>query len=1114
MRFTDWLVSCLSRGKKSRRGSRCATSHWQGTRNVPTAESLEPRALPTVFTVTSLADTIANDGQVTLREAIQSANNDSAADTIQFASSLTASGPARITLSGTELAIKSDLNIIGPGADRLAIDGNQASRVFNVSDNNFSTLRMVLISGLTITNGRVSSGAGAGIANQESLTLQQAAVSNNTGSGIDHAIGTLSIRQSTISGNSGSGIYSYSATGVLTIAQSTVSGNSGGTGVEIAGDDESPGTVIITQSTIVANSARFGTGGLSIGDLTNTTITNTIIAGNTLTDGTGRITAHDLQGAGNLSSTSRNNLIGDFIHSGGLTNGVNGNIVGNGSGGVRDVATVLNRNLADNGGSVKTHALVSGSPAINAGSNDLISADRSDRDGDGNTTEADPFDQRGIGFSRVSNGTVDIGAFELPGAALPILTVAGPAAFVAEDGSDLLVFTLMREATSGSLIVNLGLSGSATMGTDYLASATTTVTFAEGASTATVTIDPTADSRGEMDETVVLTLLGGTDYQVGIAMAATGTIRNDDATVSVAATNASRLEANSGLTPFTFTATRTGDTSETASVTYAVTGSGFNPANAEDFGGAFPTGIVRFAVGESTQTITINVSGDSTTERHEEFTVTLSNGVGVGLGTPTATGTIRNNDSSLSLSLADSARAEGDSGQTPLTFKVTRAGTTSGIASVDFKVTPTGSGTFAADATDFGGILPSGTVTFAASETQKTITINVSGDTLGEPSESFVVTLSNAIGATLETGTAIGGILKDDSSLSIAATGASQSEGNSGHRPFSFTVTRTGITRGAAMASYAITGSGANPVDASDFGGTLPSGTVHFADRETSKTIIVRIPGDTTVELDEGFTVTLSNPVGANLATSSAAGTILNDDAGLSIVALDASKREGNRGSTPFTFTVTRTGNTENAVSAKYVVRGSGMNPAATADFGGTRPSGTISFAVGETSKTMTINVSGNKVVESDEDFTVTLLNASVGASLITAAATGTILNDDAAVSIAATDANQLEGNSGETLFTFTVTRSGDLSGTATVTFLISANGIQPVDAADFGGTFPGGILSFAVGEASQTLIVNVTADSVIESDESFAVALSNAVGANLGTALATGLILSEERPS
>jgi len=240
--------------------------------------------------------------------------------------------------------------------------------------------------------------------------------------------------------------------------------------------------------------------------------------------------------------------------------------------------------------------------------------------------------------------------------------------------------------------------------------------------------------------------------------------------------------------------------------------------------------------------------------------------------------------------------------------------------------------------------------------------------------------------------------------LAIAATSASQTEGNSGSKAFTFTVTRADNTTGSNNVNWAVTGSGTNPANATDFvGGVLPSGVVSFAAGETSKVITVNVQGDTTVEPDENFTVTLSTPTnGATITTATATGTIQNDDVAvptLAIAATSASQTEGNSGSKAFTFTVTRADNTTGSNNVNWAVTGSGSNPTNATDFvGGLLPSGTVSFASGETSKVITVNVQGDTTVELNENFTVTLSNATNGATITTALVTGTILNDDISV--------------------------------------------------------------------------------------------------------------------
>ncbi|MBK7956174.1 MAG: pre-peptidase C-terminal domain-containing protein [Candidatus Accumulibacter sp.] len=232
--------------------------------------------------------------------------------------------------------------------------------------------------------------------------------------------------------------------------------------------------------------------------------------------------------------------------------------------------------------------------------------------------------------------------------------------------------------------------------------------------------------------------------------------------------------------------------------------------------------------------------------------------------------------------------------------------------------------------------------------------------------------------------------------ISISSTAANtiKNEGNSGSTPFTFTVSRNSGT-GASTVRYAVTGTtatGQTAASASDFvGGVLPTGTISFASGETSKTLTINVAGDTAVESNERFNVTLSSPTNAALGTTSDYGAINNDDVAaapvisISSTAANTIKNEGNSGSTPFTFTVSRNSGT-GASTVRYAVTGvadSTRAAASASDFvGGVLPTGTISFAAGETSKTLTINVAGDTAVESNERFNVTLsspTNATLG---------------------------------------------------------------------------------------------------------------------------------------
>ena len=656
-----------------------------------------------------------------------------------------------------------------------------------------------------------------------------------------------------------------------------------------------------------------------------------------------------------------------------------------------------------------------------------------------------------------------------------------------------------------------------------------TLTFGIGETTRTISVAVTGDAVVEPDEAFKVTLASPSANVVLGTATASGTIQNDDvllSTVSISALSAAKAEGNIGLMGFTFTVTLTGDTSVSHTVSYGVTGTGGNPAAGSDFmGGVLPFGVVSFAIGEASKTLTIDVAGDTVVEADEGFTVTLSNpSANVVLGTATATGTIQNDDvllSTVSIAALSAARPEGNSGSTGFTFTVTLTGDTSVSHTVSYAVT--GAGGNAAAGTDFaGGVLSAGVVSFGIGETSKTLTIEVTGDTVVEADEGFAVTLSNpSANVVLGTATATGTIQNDDSAtVSIAAISAAKAEENSGTIPFTFKVTLSQAGLGTQTVAWTVTGTGEHAADGADFvGGVLPSGTVTFAAGETSQTITLPVQGDTVVEFDDFFVVTLSNPSpGLALGTASALGVAQNDDrAKISIAPLAASKAEGDSGTTAFTFTVSLDQASFAAQTADWSVTGTGGNAAEAADFGGVFPSGTVSFAAGETSKVVTILVTGDTAAEFNEDFAVTLSNLTFGLVLGTASATGTVLNDDkSVVSVTGGPGSKAEGNGGNggtSAFAWTVSldRAGVTS--QTVAWAVTGSGAQAAEGADLaGGVLPFGTLTFAPGETTKTVTVDVVGDTTVEFDEGLVLTLSApSSGLDLGTATMAGTVVNDD---
>ena len=218
---------------------------------------------------------------------------------------------------------------------------------------------------------------------------------------------------------------------------------------------------------------------------------------------------------------------------------------------------------------------------------------------------------------------------------------------------------------------------------------------------------------------------------------------------------------------------------------------------------------------------------------------------------------------------------------------------------------------------------------------------------------------------------------------------ASVTEGNSGTVQISFTVTRSSGTSGAVSAAWTATFGGS--ADASDFeAGEAFTGTVSFADGESSKTIVLDVQGDTAVEPNEIFSVVLSAPTGgATLNDGLATGTITDDDAPR-VSINDVSIVEGDAGTSLLTFTVTRTGgpgafDVNFQTSDGSATQGGDYQPA----------SGTLNFGSGENSKTIQVTINGDTVTEPNETFNVALSGATNGAVIADATGVGTITTDD-----------------------------------------------------------------------------------------------------------------------
>jgi hypothetical protein len=346
-------------------------------------------------------------------------------------------------------------------------------------------------------------------------------------------------------------------------------------------------------------------------------------------------------------------------------------------------------------------------------------------------------------------------------------------------GSQNMLFQISLDAAHATPITvsYTTLDGTATAGSDY---ATTggTVVFQPGERNKFVAVPILGDTSVEADETFQLELLSASGVSIRTGTA-TGRIVNDDAFLSIS--DALLVEGNSGSTDMEFWVSLSSVSGSPVTVDFAT------QANSAGFNDFMPVGgTITFAPGETIKPIRVPVLGDTLQEQHENFRVVLSNSTNAMIADGTGQGTIENDD--VALRISDLATYEGNIGTRGFVFAVDLLGATSNSVTVNYS-TAANTATAGVDFTS-----ASGTLFFAPGETQKLVTVNVTGDTTTEPDERFFVNLSGPTNATIADSQGVGTILNDDNP-SITPTGV-KDDGDWGY-------TQSGIWTTNTTAGYA-----------------------------------------------------------------------------------------------------------------------------------------------------------------------------------------------------------------------------------------------------------------------------------------------------------------------
>jgi len=504
------------------------------------------------------------------------------------------------------------------------------------------------------------------------------------------------------------------------------------------------------------------------------------------------------------------------------------------------------------------------------------------------------------------------------------------------------------------------------------------------------------------------------------------------------------------------------------------------------------TDLLTFLPGQRSQTITLTIIDDSDTESSEAFFVFLSDPVDVALGTPDSTQiTIIDNDIPT-VTFANSTIAVNEgAGQAIITL------TLDFPATVETRVDYT-----TVDVSAFAGVdytTTSGTLIFTPGQITQTINVPLIDNTNIETDRIFELHLSNTTLLNIGTPTFIPITIVDDdqpqvqfttSSLTINEDIGLATVNVSLTKPSSFTITVDYNSQDGSA------------VMGNDY--TATTGTLIFVPGQISQTITVNITADTDVEVDETFDLILNNPTNATLGTPNITTiSIINDD--VPLVQFASNTYTINEDAGPVIVEVTLSTSSVNTVTLDYATV---FGTATSSDF--TSSNGTLIFSPGDTSKTISIPITNDAIVEADETFDVVLsnpTNATLGTPDTT---TVTINNDDVTLPTVTFSASSYSVNESAGTILVTVVLNASPSSPVSVDYSTSP---QTATGSDYSNT--SGTLNFAVGETSKNFAITINDDNVVETDETFAVNLSNPNNATLGTPNSTIVtIVSDDQPT
>lgn len=701
-----------------------------------------------------------------------------------------------------------------------------------------------------------------------------------------------------------------------------------------------------------------------------------------------------------------------------------------------------------------------------------------------------------------SDITIDAPTIEvLP---LPAVSIDGPAEVVEGDsGTTDLVFTVtLSRAADQTVTVSARTNAvTATADVDFVSFDGLELTFEPGGPLSQqVTVQVVGDTRYELDETFELELFAPVNADLDVA-AAVGTVRNDDGVPSAVFTEPTVIEGDADVfTDAVFSITLDEPAERDVVVDIATQD---NTAEAPD-DYLSTSGRIVFAPGETQKQITVQVRGETVVELDETFFINLT-----GDYTVTLVGTIVNDDSGLpTVSIKDATPVnEADAGTVQAAFRVRLSAPSDQVVTVQL----TTEENTAVTPLDFSH--GNGVVTFQPGEMQHIIGVSIADDALDEEDETFFVSLSSPTNAVLGRSQAAGVIVDDDPPPTITVNAPTVFEPDSGVAMLIFEIgldAPSGRTVRVDVQTTDGTATAGSDYDA------VSSTQLVFNPGEIGKQVVVLARPDELDEDNETVFLVPANPENAILVPDTrGVGIIFDDDPTPTATISGATVVEGDSGFVEAVFTVTLSEAAGRTLT--YDVRTIDDTAVSPDDYLGT--SGQLVIPAGQTAAQFAIFVAGDLLREGTEQFFVELSDPRGEQAPQTAV--GVILDDDDPF-LTIDDVTQLEGNSGQTPFVFTITLHKAPVGETSATVVASTADVTAIAGEDYEGFsnrvvefLPSNPSGFAQGETvTVSLTVLVNGDTVFEPDETFEVLLSDApLGVRIEDGVGTGTILNDDEP-